>query len=332
MPVESDLYIEEKEKFQPDGLWIFPGQGSLEVGVGGQEYDESGRAREVFSKVDRIIGGTRPFSELIFKGPTDELVYSPNAHVALVAIGIAKLVHGIELGKIQQRPKFVIGSSAGLIPAMVATGVVGLEDGVNIAKMRGVLTQEATDLAGEVGMETIISVQSAKGQIESLAYQACEEEMNENGGVVAVSGIYSPAAIGITGDTKRIEGVNQRLKPYSKNIRPQTGITIVSHSPYMIPAAEKMSEYLEWFNFSDPWYPLVMNGVKVTNGNMVKTRLPQELVDPVKLTSSVETIMGSGGVANASEFVYGLSEKTPWARFIAETIGDRIQDFTQIRI
>lgn len=322
----------EVEAAVGNDVWIFPGQGGLEVGAGRLEYEESERAQEVFTKIDRIVGGSQPFSKLIFEGPTDELVYSPNAHVALVAVGIAKLVHGIETGKIQRRPKFVIGSSAGLIPAMVATGVVGLEDGVNIAKMRGVLTQEATDMAGDVGMETIIAVQSAKGQIDSLAFQACEDEMKENGGVVAVSGLYSPVSIGITGDSRRIEGVNQRLKPYAKNIRPQTGITIVSHSPYMKPAAEKMGEYLEWFNPSDPWYPLIMNGVKVTEGNLVKARLPQELVEPVRLTSSVETMIGSGGVTNASEFVYGLSEKTPWARFIAETIGDRVQDFKQTRI
>lgn len=332
MSALSELgFSPEFEGTKQEGVWIFPGQGGLEVGVGKIEAEESKRAQEVFQKVDRIVGGERPFSSLIFEGPQDELVYSPNAHVALVAVGIAKLVHGIETGKIKNNPQFVIGCSAGLIPAMVASGVVGLEDGIRIAQERGRLTQEASD-GLDAGMETVIAVRSAVGQIEGLAQEACKIEMEEKGGIVAVSGIYSPVSIGITGDRQRIAGVNQRLKDVAKTIRPQSGITIVSHSPYMIPASRKMQEFLATVDVKDPWYPLVMNGVKVTDGETVKKNLPWEMVEPVRLTASVEEIMQSESVSSATEFSYGLRDTTPWARFFAETVGDRVPDFQQHRI
>ncbi len=318
----------ERETPQGPDIYLFPGQGGLTVGIGRREYEESERARAVFNIADNFMGGDKSISSLCFEGPVEDLSRSENAHVALVTVGIAKLVAGIEAGRITTRPKYVVGCSAGVIPSLVANGVISFREGLEIAKERGILTQEASN-GLDAGMETIIAVRSAAGQIERLALEACQQETDEYGGVIAVSGMYSPTSVGLTGDRERMVGVNARLKEHVKTFAPQTGITIVSHSPYMEPAAREFGKFLGKYEGKDPWSPQVMNGDIVRSGRTILSRLPQELLDPVMLTASTNRIIAEGGVNNVTEFANGLDEKPRWARFVGETVGQQIDGFTQ---
>ena len=69
--------------------WLFPGQGSQSVGMGKEDLDASPAAREVFARVDAVLG--EPLSRLILEGPDDELTLTANAQPAIVATSMALL-------------------------------------------------------------------------------------------------------------------------------------------------------------------------------------------------------------------------------------------------
>ena len=67
--------------------FVFPGQGSQEVGMGKALADAFAPAREVFEEVNDALG--QNLSNLMFEGPDDELRLTENAQPALMAVSMA---------------------------------------------------------------------------------------------------------------------------------------------------------------------------------------------------------------------------------------------------
>ncbi len=71
--------------------YVFPGQGSQWVGMGGDLYDNFDSARAVFEQADEVL--EFPLSRLCFDGPEDELQQTINAQPAIVTVSLACLNH-----------------------------------------------------------------------------------------------------------------------------------------------------------------------------------------------------------------------------------------------
>ena len=67
--------------------FIFPGQGSQQVGMGKALADASPVAREVFEEVDEALG--QKLFALMAEGPEDQLTLTENAQPAIMANAIA---------------------------------------------------------------------------------------------------------------------------------------------------------------------------------------------------------------------------------------------------
>ena len=69
--------------------WVFPGQGSQEVGMGSDLYGAYPAARELYDRADSILA--RTLSRLCFEGPQEELSKTTNAQPALYVTSLACL-------------------------------------------------------------------------------------------------------------------------------------------------------------------------------------------------------------------------------------------------
>ena len=69
--------------------FIFPGQGSQNIGMGKDFYDLQPIAKQVFQCVDDTLGYA--LSDTIFNGPAEKLAITTNTQPALMATSIAIL-------------------------------------------------------------------------------------------------------------------------------------------------------------------------------------------------------------------------------------------------
>ncbi len=69
--------------------WLFPGQGSQQVGMGQALREKSTAARELFEKADSIL--QRPLSQICFQGPEELLRQTVNTQPAILTMSLACL-------------------------------------------------------------------------------------------------------------------------------------------------------------------------------------------------------------------------------------------------
>src|SRR4030095_1090519 len=97
--------------------FIFPGQGSQQVGMGKERHNKEPVSRLIFEEADCVLS-TR-LSTLCFEGPDEELRLTVNTQPAILATSIAVLRAFEDRGA---KADFVAGHSLGEYSALVAAG------------------------------------------------------------------------------------------------------------------------------------------------------------------------------------------------------------------
>src|SRR3954451_17799956 len=106
--------------------WLFPGQGTQDIGMGKALYDASPAAREVFDRADAALGFS--IAKLCFEGPKEDLTLTEYAQPAILTASIATLAAIREAQPALAAPAFAAGHSLGEYSALVAAGALRLED------------------------------------------------------------------------------------------------------------------------------------------------------------------------------------------------------------
>jgi [acyl-carrier-protein] S-malonyltransferase len=111
--------------------FCFPGQGSIEAGMGKDIADAVPAARAVFERSSAASG--LDLERLCFHGAAEELVDTAVQQPALVTTSLAVLAairdRGIE-------PDFVVGHSVGEFAALAAADALPLEDAIVLVRER----------------------------------------------------------------------------------------------------------------------------------------------------------------------------------------------------
>ena len=112
--------------------FCFPGQGSLEVGMGREIAHAVPEAMEVYHRGSEASG--LDLVRLCFEAPEEELVQTEVQQPALVATSLAVLAalrtHGY-------KPDFVVGHSVGEFAALAAAQAIKTEDAIALVRERG---------------------------------------------------------------------------------------------------------------------------------------------------------------------------------------------------
>src|SRR5205807_3841224 len=118
--------------------FCFPGQGSLEVGMGRDIAAAVPEAMDVFERSSIAAG--LDLKRLCFEASEEELVETEVQQPALVATSLAILA-ALRLRGI--KPDFVIGHSVGEFAALAAAGVIDVGDTIRLVRERGLAMAEA---------------------------------------------------------------------------------------------------------------------------------------------------------------------------------------------
>ncbi|NUO54897.1 MAG: ACP S-malonyltransferase, partial [Polyangiaceae bacterium] len=140
----------------PKIAFVFPGQGSQEVGMGRSVVERYASARSVFERADQALASSGvQISKLCFEGPLEYLTLTANTQPALVTTSAAIVAAIREAHPSLAAPDVALGHSLGEYSALVASGALELEDAVRICRLRGEAMQAAVP-AGEGSMAAVL--------------------------------------------------------------------------------------------------------------------------------------------------------------------------------
>lgn len=266
--------------------FVFPGQGSQQVGMGKALAEQFPAAKAVFDEVDAALG--QKLSAILFEGPEDQLTLTANTQPALLSVSIAVLrvleqERGIRISDLQ----FVAGHSLGEYSALCASGALSLADAARLLRVRGDAMQAAVPV-GKGGMTALIGTDI--DQAREIAREAAQGEVlevaNDNGGgQVVVSGDKAAAERVI--DIAKAKGVKRALP---------LPVSAPFHSPLMAPAAEIMREALALVTVNTPLVPVIANMTArpVTDPDEIRKLLVEQVTGTVRWRESVAYMAGEG--------------------------------------
>lgn len=269
---------------------IFPGQGSQKPGMGKELYDADATFRETFDRIDGHLPD-RDLKAIVFESDADSLRNTANAQLALYACGISAFRAWEAKGN---SADIFAGHSIGEYAALVAAGILSLEDGAILVKERGDLMATAGETAP-----------GAMAAVLNLDRDKIAEALEKTEGV-AIANDNSPGQIVISGEKEAVASASEALLAAgAKRVLP-LNVSGAFHSPLMAEAAKSMRSHLDRASFS-AGDPLVANVTAdlVEDPAEWPSLLERQLSSPVRWTESVERMAKLG----AQEFIeFGSGE------------------------
>jgi [acyl-carrier-protein] S-malonyltransferase len=280
---------------QPRTAWLFPGQGSQNVGMGKDLCDSSPAARRVFAEADDALGFA--LSKIIFEGPEAELTLTANAQPALVTVSVAVLSALRERVPNLPPPAFAAGHSLGEYSALVASGCLSLADAVRVVRARGEAMQSAV-APGEGAMAAIMGVEP-----NALA-ELCVAKVGD-GEVLSLANFNAPGQIVIAGNAASVQAASSAVGEAGGKAIPLK-VSAPFHCALMAPAAKVVAAKLAGITLAEMAFPVVANvdGAPNQDRTRVTSLLTEQVSGAVRWQQSVESMIQSG-VTNALEIGSG---------------------------
>ena len=262
--------------------FIFPGQGSQQVGMGKELAEKQPVFRKVFEEADCVLGTS--LSSLCFEGPDEELRLTVNTQPAILTTSIAALRVLEDRGA---KADFVAGHSLGEYSALVAAGSLKFDDAVRAVRKRGLYMQEAVP-PGEGAMAALIGIGF------EIVQSVCAEASSL--GVCAPANINSPNQTVIGGHRPAVERAVELAKSKGAKRAVMLAVSAPFHSALMKPAAERLEAVFNRTMFSDLKIPLITNvdAELITSGVEARQALLRQVASPVRWSDSVKRLLEEG--------------------------------------
>ena len=262
--------------------FMFPGQGSQQVGMGKELVERYAAAREAFAVADEALQFS--LSRLCFEGPEEDLNLTANTQPAILTASVALYQVLSERGI---RPDYVAGHSLGEYSALVAAGSLTLKDAVRLVRKRGEAMQQAVPV-GVGAMAAILGL----GADEVVS--ACQKVAGEE--VCQPANFNSPAQVVIAGHREAVERATVECKARGARQTPILKVSAPFHSPLMQPAQEAMTAPLAETGFLNLTIPLVNNidAALITTSEAARAGLLRQISGPVRWTDSIRHLFDQG--------------------------------------
>lgn len=238
-------------------------------------HDISLEFRRVFEQGAAVTG--RDLAELCFDTPDSELSRTENAQLALFAVSMGAF------RALGAKPAAVAGFSLGECTALVAAGVLSLEDGFRLVAERARLMQQASD-AGGGAMSAILGLDG--DAVRALAGQTGAEPVNFN----------CPGQVVIAGPPDAVESLERLCLENGARRAMRLNLSGAFHTEAMRPAADLLEAFAQTLDFHEPELPVYTNctGLPMDDFSRMPAHLARHMTHPVLWQKTVETMIAGG--------------------------------------
>lgn len=258
--------------------FCFPGQGSVEAGMGRDIAEAVPEARAVFARGSVASG--LDLERLCFHADAEELVDTAVQQPALVATSLAVLAairaRGIE-------PDFVVGHSVGEFAALAAVEAISVEDAIGLVRERGMAMAEAAarhpgSMAAILGLEDEV--------VETL----CRQILG-----VWPANYNCPGQIVVSGENPAVDECIERAQEQGARRAVKLKVSGAFHSPLVARAADRLRPAIERVRFQEPVAPFMSTvTARVESAQRLAPLLVDQLTAPVRFTQAASELMREG--------------------------------------
>ena len=263
--------------------FMFPGQGSQYVGMTADVAMAFDEAREAWDSAPWVADAVFPKPVFTDEDRKTQAARLTQTEWAQPAIGAASVALLNILKRLDLSPDCVGGHSFGEITALYASGGSDFDTMVNIARKRGELMAEASDVPG--GM---LSVRHGASQIQ--------EWISEWGVDVAVANLNGPNQTVLSGSLVAIEEAENLLKKRGNGVL-RLPVSTAFHSPLVAGAAGAFREHLEDCYLTDsalPFYANFDGELHPVDPAALRDRLADQVSSSVRFHEMVDRMYADG--------------------------------------
>ena len=258
--------------------FCFPGQGSLEAGMGREIAAAVPEAMEVF-RVGTEASGL-DLARLCFEAPLEELVATDVQQPALVATSLAVLAALRERGI---EPDVVVGHSVGEFAALASVSAMATDEAIGLVRERGLAMAEAArqhpgSMAAILGLEDDV--------VENL----CRKILG-----VWPANYNCPGQIVVSGEDGAVEELCAEAESLGARRAIKLKVSGAFHSPLVARAADRLRPAIDRIGFHEPIAPFMSTvTAKIEPCQRFGALLVDQLTAPVRFTQSATELIRDG--------------------------------------
>ena len=257
--------------------FLFPGQGAQTVGMGKDIYEKYEEARKIYEEASKISG--MDIKKLCFEGPEEELNKTENTQIAILVTSLAILEvlksKGIEA-------EISCGLSLGEYTALIYSGIISFEDGINLIKKRGYYMGNLIP-DEEYSMAAVIGLDSKK--IEEIC-----KEIKDSGKFVVPANYNCTTQTVVSGNKEAVDIAIEKLKEAGAKRVVPLKTSGPFHTSKLEKAKEAYSKELENVEFKQGKVRVIKNldGTFYKENDNIKDILSNHIVNPVRFDRAIK--------------------------------------------
>jgi len=258
--------------------FCFPGQGSLEQGMGRDIAEAVPEAMEVFERGSEACG--LDLARLCFDAPLEQLVETEVQQPALVATSLAILA-GLRAQGIE--PDYVIGHSVGEFAALAAAEAIELEDAIALVRERGLAMADAAR-----------QHPGTMAAILGLADEVVENLCRKIAGVWTAN-YNCPGQVVVSGANAAVDEFLVEAEREGARRTVKLKVSGAFHSPLVARAADRLKPAIDRVRVAEPVAPFMSTvTARIESAQRIRPLLVDQLTAPVKFTQSASELVREG--------------------------------------
>ncbi|MCB0211427.1 MAG: ACP S-malonyltransferase, partial [Anaerolineae bacterium] len=260
-------------------VYVFPGQGSQEQGMGQALFDEVAEFTIWEPEIDALLGYS--LRQLCLDDAEQRLKQTQYTQPALYVVNA---LHYLKKRAEGAKPDYVAGHSLGEYDALFAAGAFDFMTGLRLVQKRGALMAQSKEgsMAAVVGLgpEQISEALQANGLLE-----------------IDMANYNAPSQTVISGPSAEISQAEAVLNEAGARLVIPLQVSAAFHSRLMVPAAERFAEFLAPFEFKALAIPVIANVTarpypSAHPTETIKKMLVEQITHPVQWTDTIRYLLG----------------------------------------